>query len=141
MDSEIKLNPKSREAVHAARDAAQALEIARQQQNDRVAENIGGIVQERLEHVLSMGTETEKAIVLARVPYICQDIKGINVALTEIKRMMEQTKIDLEKKDEKYETKYVTKESFSPYKWGLTIAGSVVITTLVGAILANVLIK
>lgn len=137
MEKEVILDPKSKEAVHAARNAAQALEVARQQQID----NLPGIVQERLEHVLAQGTEAQRAIILARVPYICQDIKQINSTLGEISKKMDQVKIDLDAKDEKNESKYVTKESFSPFKWGLTIVASVIITTLVGAILAQILVK
>ncbi len=127
----------SQVAVHAARNAAQALEISRQQQ----VISIGDIVQERFEHVLAQGTEQEKSIILARVPYICQDIKGINAALATIITKMDDVKNDLAKKDENNEKKYLTQDSFAPYKWVLTITGGVVITTLVAAILAQVLIK
>lgn len=127
----------SREAVHKARDAAQALEIARVTQ----AESIGDIVQERFEHVLSQGTESQRAIILARVPYICQDIKAINVTLGDINKKMDQVKIDLDAKDAKNESKYLTKEAFSPFRWGLTLVVSVVITTLVGAVLTQIIIK
>lgn len=127
----------SHEAVHAARDAAQALEVAREQQ----VQKLGNIVQERFERVLAFGTEQEKSMILARVPYICQDIKDINGTLSEIKRMMEQVKRDLDAKDEKNEKKYVTIEAFSPFRWGATVVASVVITTLVGAFLSQLLIK
>lgn len=128
--------PASREAVHAAKNAAQLLEVARQQQ----IENLGDIVQARFEHVLSLGTESERAIILARVPYICQDIKEINVSLAQIISRMEAVKNDLIAKDEKNEKKYVTQEQFAPYKWVLSIIGSVVIATIVGALLAKILI-
>ncbi len=148
----IDLPEASHEAVHAARDAAQAVELARQLQTDKAAEaaankitqNMGDILQTRLEHVLARGTEQEKAIILARVPYICQDIKGINEALQNIVKMMEQVKKDLDAKDEKnareISEKYVSKDQFSPYKWALVTIATVVVTTLAGAFLAQIVI-
>lgn len=139
-ETEIKyedIPPASHEAVHAARDAAQALEVARVQQ----MENLGDMVQERFEHVLAMGTEQDKTIILARVKYICQDIKDINGALKDIIRKMDQTKLDLDVKDEKNEKKFVTHDQFSPFKWGATLIATLVVTAIVGALLALVIIK
>lgn len=127
----------SHEAIYAAKNAAQALEIARQEQMN----NLGDIVQERFEHVLALGTEQEKSIVLARVPYICQDIKDIKGSLQGISDKMDRVKTDLDAKDEKFEKKYLTQEQFAPYKWVMGIIGGVVITTVVAALLANILIK
>lgn len=135
MDTE--LSPESREAVHKAKNAAQAVEVARIQQ----MESMGDMVQERIEHVLARGTEQEKSLILARVPYICQDIKGINSTLVEILKKMDEVKADLATKDEKNEKKYLTQEQFAPYKWVLTIIASVIITSLVGALLAQILVK
>lgn len=99
----VVLDEKGREAVHAARDAAFAIEVTRQAQArdmmDKAASvavevaaqkviderRMGQIVQERVEHVLSMGTERERAVVLARVPYICAEITNINSMLEEIR--------------------------------------------------------
>ncbi len=143
----------SRTAVHAARDAAQAVELAREIQTNRAAEaavskvsqDIGDILQNRIEHVLAKGTEQEKSIILARVPYICQDIKGINAALADIVKMMAQVKKDLDDKDAKTQAendkKYVNQDQFGPFKWALMIVASVVITTLAGAVLAQIIIK
>lgn len=102
----------SHDAVYADRDAAQALEVSRQLQ----IKSVGDIVQERIEHVLAKGTEQEKSIILARVPYICQDIKTINATLQEIKGMMNQTKADLEAKDERNEKRFVNQDQFSPVR-------------------------
>ncbi len=126
-----------REAVHAARDAAQKLEIARQQQ----ILSIGDMVQERVENVLARGTEQEKSIILARVPYICQDIKEINKKFDVIMDKMDQVKVDLDAKDEKNDRKYLTQESFAPYRWVFGIIGSVVITAIVAALLTKIFIK
>ncbi len=145
------LPEESKDAVHAARDAAHAVEMAREVQTTRVAEaaankvseNIGDILQTRIEHVLSRGTEQEKSIILARVPYICQDIKGINAALADIVKMMSQAKRDLDEKDTNTQIsndkKYVNQDQFWPFKWVLITTGTVVITTLAGAVLAQIL--
>lgn len=143
----------SREAVHAAKDAAQAVEMAREVQTTRVAEvtaqkvseNIGDILQSRIEHVLARGTETDKAIILARVPYICQDIKQINRALQDIVKMIEKNRNDREDRDDKIaianEKRYVNQDQFWPFKWVLITTGTVVLTTLAGALLAQILQK
>lgn len=102
----------SHEAVHAARNAAQALELSRQRQID----SMGDIVQERIERVLARGSEQERSIILARVPYICQDIKNINAVLSNIQGMMEQVKIDLDAKDARNESKYVNQDQFWPVR-------------------------
>ncbi len=120
----------SREAVHAVRDAQQQIELARQQQ----IVSIGDMVQDRVENVLARGTEQEKAIILARVPYICQDIKGINSSLREIKELIQ----DVNDRNEK---KYVSRDQFAPYKWVLGIIGSVIITGVVTALLSQIIIK
>ncbi len=85
MDEPIILDDKSREAVHAARDAAQAIEVARHKQIQEVADKVtefipdetqlAHIVRQQVENVLARGTEQDKLMILARVPYICQDIK------------------------------------------------------------------
>lgn len=131
----------SHEAVYAAKEAAKAVEVARQLQQQETAERMGDIMQERMEHVLAKGTEQEKSVILARVPYICQDIKGINITLKEILQKMDQVKIDLDKTSENNEKKYVTQDQFGPFKWAATLIASVVITSLVGAILALVILK
>lgn len=145
----IDLPEASHEAVHAARDAAQAIELSRQLQTEKAAEaavskvtnRMGDIMQERMEHVLAKGTEQDKAMILARVPFICQDIKSISFALREISQKMDQVKEDLDAKDIRNEKKFVTQDQFSPFKWGVTLVASVVITTIVGALLALVILK
>lgn len=94
MDEPIILNETARDAVHAQRDAAQAVEIARTKQIQDVAdkvtefipdeEQMARIVRTQVEHVLAQGTEHEKSLILARVPFICQDIKNIDGRLMAI---------------------------------------------------------
>lgn len=141
----------SHDAVHAARDHAQKVEMAREVQTTRVAKatadevsaNIGDIVRYNIEHVLAKGTEQDKSIILARVPYICQDIKNIDKRLEKIVDMMEQVKTDLDTKDRKTkednDKKYVNQDQFWPFKWVLITVGSVVLTTLAGAVLAQII--
>lgn len=86
------LDEQARKAVHAARDAAFQVEIVRQQQSEeaasRAAESLASVVRQQLQEVLSQGTEKERAVILARVPFICQDIKDINKSLKEIQVTM-----------------------------------------------------
>lgn len=106
----VVLDPAAREAVHAARDAAQAVEVARQSQMIQAAEDaatkaatlaaqrvadqalsetrLAEIIHRQMTEVLGAGTDSEKAIVLARVPYICADIKTINANLEVIKEAL-----------------------------------------------------
>lgn len=81
------LSDASREAVHTARDAAQALEVARQMQIiDRT--EMAAIIREQLTAVLAGGSEHERELILARVPYICNDIKTINTNIAKLTDML-----------------------------------------------------
>jgi len=81
-------------AAHKAKSAAAAVELAREVQQkeliDRVTKDIVGerrlaeVVKEQVENVLATGSEQEKTLVLARVPFICQDIKDIHSTLVKI---------------------------------------------------------
>lgn len=132
------LDEKAREAVHAAKNAAQAIEIVRQEQVDkatdraaeaaaeRVAERLldderlSKIVHKQLVNVLSVGTDNERALVLARVPYICADIRSINVNLELLK----------------------TSLSTYPVVKSLVFGfAGLILTTVVGALIALVVIK
>lgn len=129
------LPQEAHEAVHAARDHAQAVEIARQIQ----VNNIGDIMQERLENVLARGTEQEKSIVLARVPYICQDIKNINTVLEDIKKMMEQAKVELITREEKIAKTYVNQDQFSPVRMVVYGLVGLVLTGFAAALLTLII--
>jgi hypothetical protein len=98
------LNAEARKAVHAIRDAAHATEVARQIQAEQATEQaaqiaaqtiaqklvdeqrMGEITYEQVMKALSMGSEKDRAVVLARVPYICSEITNINKTLEEIKK-------------------------------------------------------
>lgn len=47
-------------------------------------ERLGEMIRKQMYDVLARGTEHEKAVILARVPYICQDIKNIDARLLSI---------------------------------------------------------
>lgn len=90
--TEVTLDEQARQAVHAARNAAQAVEVARQTQFNTAKavdeKRMGEIVRAQMADVLSSGTESERSIILARVPYICADIKEINASLKVITETM-----------------------------------------------------
>jgi len=112
----IILDEKGRIAVHAARDAAYAVELARQVQAQELAKQatdvaaeiasqktvdekrMAQIMREQVEHVLAMGTEQEKTMILARVKYVCQDIKEMKQILKEIMEQNEQLRVQLEQR-------------------------------------------
>lgn len=131
----------SQAAVHAAKNAAQAVEMARAAQMQAHDEVTTQALVKALEQVFGEQEERQRFIDTKRIPLICKDITDIKQNISDIKDMMAQVKSDLIEKDEKNEDKYLTKEQFSPYKWVLTIAGGVVVTSLVAAVLAQVLIK
>lgn len=98
MTDPIILNEKERQAVHAQRDAAQADILVRKVQIQEIAEKVtekipdqdqlAFIVRQQVENVLAHGTEQEKAMILARVPYICQDIKDIKGSLSNMEEKL-----------------------------------------------------
>ena len=106
MPPENNLDPAAREAIHKARDAQQAVEVARLVQSEEAAErtseltkekmqgqmvdadHMGKIVRREVIDVLSLGTERERAVVLARIPYICADIKNIDERLALIQEAL-----------------------------------------------------
>ena len=86
------LDQTSHDAVQAARKLQHAVELARQTQMERASMDsearMGEIFREQLVDVLSRGTEKDRALILARVPYICAEITGINHNLEIIKEKL-----------------------------------------------------
>lgn len=117
----------SKAAVHAQKEAAQAVEVARVTQMHAHDETTKNMLADALREVFGEYQDQQRFIDLKRIPLICKDIAGIHSNIGEIKEMMEQVKSDLDKKDEKNEAKYVTKDQFSPIK--------IVVFGLCGAIL------
>lgn len=141
------LDDAAKEAVHAAKNAAQAVEVARQAQSEtatqraaeiastlaveRVTEKIideqrmGEVVRQQIEHVLSRGSEQQGALILARVPYICQDIKEMKAAIQGIEANIED--------------KFVTRYEFSPVRMLTYGIVGLLLTATIGAMVAAVL--
>ncbi len=110
MKDGIILDDKAQEAIDAATNAAHTVEVVRQSQLDQAsnnaaikaadlaAENISNkiideqrmatIMREQMMNVLSQGTEKDRSIILARVPYICQEIKDINANIAWIVKLV-----------------------------------------------------
>ncbi len=108
MNEDVQLDDAAKEAVHAAKNAAQAIEVARQVQfehasadaaqkaammaSEQVRKKIvdevrmGEIMRDAVQHVLTQGTDSERELIIARVPYICEEIRNINVNLERIVR-------------------------------------------------------
>ena len=96
---EITIDTKAQEAVDAQTTAAHAVEVVRQEQlavaaAERAIEKradegrIAEIVKEQLENVLAAGSEQEKTFILARVKYVCQDIKDMKTTLQELTKLL-----------------------------------------------------
>lgn len=145
----IVLDDKAREAVHAARNAAQAVEEARQTQLEAAAEfasqkaaalaadkisqkivdeeRMAHIIKEQVENVLARGTEQDKTAILVRVPYICQDIKEMKASIGAIEKNIED--------------KFVTRYEFSPVRMLAYGVAGLLLTATVGAMVAAVFVK
>lgn len=56
--------------------------------DDKYIKIIGDVVQQKVTEALSGGTDKERALVLARVPYICSEIEDINKTLKAIEEKL-----------------------------------------------------
>lgn len=141
------LDDKAKEAVQAAGDAAHAVEVARQTQLEAAAEfasqkaaslaaehisqkivdegRMGEIMRENVQYVLSRGTESERALILARVPYICADIKDMKASIQAIEKNIED--------------KFVTRYEFSPVRMLAYGLAGLLLTATVGAMVAAII--
>lgn len=144
MEKPILLNEKERTAVHLQRDAAQADFVARKVQMKEVAdmvtefipdkEEMAQVVRSQMEYVLSRGTEQDKAMILARVPYICQDIKDINARGERIENALESIKVQMDAQKDILSTYPLVKSLVFGFV-------SMVLVSVVGGLLALVVIK
>ncbi len=85
---EPELTPEQRDAVHAQRNAAQAVETARAVQMAAISENTTQALAEALREVFGEYTEQQRFIDTKRIPLICKQIDSIHDALQEIKDNM-----------------------------------------------------
>ncbi len=113
------------EAVHAAKNAAQAVETARALQAAALSENATQSLVEALRQVFGEGQERQRFIDITRIPLICQSIIQMGD--------------DLKEMNKKLDEKVVTQDQFAPVKiiaYGLVTS---VMLAVLGAILALVL--
>lgn len=133
---ETNLTPEeaSREAVHAMKNAQQAVEVARAAaQAEQTAEMTESVIK-ALRIVFGENVETGRFIDTTKIPFMCKDIETIK------DEQAKQTE-SIEKIHEKLDAKFVTKERFSPVEiivYGLV---GLILTAVVGALIASVIIK
>lgn len=156
MTDEPFLDEKAQEAVHAARDAAQAIEVVRQQQIDTASDNAAAkaaalaaekmnekivdetrmaeIMREQVTHVLAQGSDRSGMMILARVPYICQNIVKIDENMEKMGEKVDKLKDAIEARLK--EERVVSNKNYAPIlAWtillgilgifGLAIAGNI----------------
>ncbi len=100
------------EAVHAARDAAQAVEVARQTQLLSFKEETKNSFVEAIQDAFGDYKQQGRFVDLKQIPLICAQIINIHNNIEEIVEMMKQVKHDLDAKDEKNEKRYVNQDQF-----------------------------
>lgn len=80
------LNPEqaSAEAVHKTKNAQQAVEMARQVQLEAIlnSSRLSNTIQDAVIAALNRGAAEKKYIDIGRIPFICDDIRGIHSLIT-----------------------------------------------------------
>lgn len=100
------------EAIHAAKNAAQAVETARALQLVAMNENTTKSLVEALRQVFGEYTEQQRFIDTKRIPLICKQIEDIHSNIADIKQMFKTA-----------DTRYVNQDVFWPVRtivYGLT---------------------
>lgn len=116
-------------------EAATAAAIANEAQHRATSAQTQQIVTETLEKFFAQQTEKERFISTQRVPFICQDIRGIKDDMKELIKMQNDFQTTL---DAKLEERYVTKERLRPTEMVVYGFIGLSLTILIGAIIANV---
>jgi Fe-S cluster assembly ATPase SufC len=95
-DEHLNAEDASKEAVHTAKNAAQAVEVARQTQMIEVAKAAAAetkiMLMESLREVFGEGDQKnpeQMQILVQRIPLICQDVNQIHVDIREVKDSVE----------------------------------------------------
>lgn len=143
-DVEVTLaESQSAEAINATKNAAEAVERARAAQLAAAVtlteERMASIVKHQVENVLASGSEQDKSIILARVPYICQDIKNFNARGERVEQAVREIL-------EMLEDKYAKKSDIIPIhknldglndnvKWVVRLVIGAVIAALLGLVI------
>ncbi len=139
MDQE-NLSPEaaSQEAVKTAAIHADAVEVARTAQLQAHDEKTRELFETAISNAFGEYKDQQRFIDLKRVPLICAQIVNIHDNLEEMKEMMKQVKVDLDKKDEENSKKFVNIDQFNPVRviaFGLTGA---ILMAFVGALISLV---
>lgn len=119
----------SEKAVHAAKNAAQAVEMARALQAAALHETTTQSIAEALRQVFGEYTEQQRFVDLKRVPLICKQIENIDYSLTEIRETLKSNN-----------DKFVNQDQFWPVKTLVYGVVGLMLTGVVTALLALVLI-
>lgn len=115
----------SAEAVQAASVHAEAIEKARAAQSVLADERTARLFKEALEDVFSASAQSGRFIDISRIPLICQAILTIDDSLKNI--------------NEKLDTKYVTKEAFTPVQRVVYGVVGLILTSVFVALLSLVI--
>lgn len=75
----------SDEAVHKAKNAAQAVEAARQAQQEELLGKQKTMMEEAVINALGRGSVDKKFVDVGRIPFICDDIRGIHDLIGDLK--------------------------------------------------------
>ncbi len=114
----------SSEAVHAAKNAAQAVELSRLASMDALQQSTADAVIRGFKEVFGEVPDTGRFVDTNKIKFICKDIEGINTKMGEMTEAM--TKLE-----EKFEEHYVNQDQFAPVK---IIAYGLVGTTMLGVL-------
>lgn len=129
----------SQAAVHAAKNAAQAVEVARAAQIQAHDEVTTQALVKALEQVFGEQEERQRFIDTKRIPLICKDITDIKQNIGDIKEMMKQVKVDLTDTGKENEARYVNQDQFEPIQKVVYGMVGLILIAVVGAVIALVL--
>lgn len=119
----------SREAVHAAKNAAQAVEVARTLQAAVLHESTTQSLSDALRQVFGEYSEQQRFVDLKKIPLLCKQIENIDANISEIKGLIKLS-----------DDKYVNQDQFWPIKTLVYGVVGLMLTGVVTALLALVLI-
>lgn len=120
--SDITPEEAAQNAVHAAKNAQQAVELARAAQTKQMTESLT----EALRDVFGEGETSGRFVDITRIPLICKSILDMHANLTEIKEMLDQ--------------KFVSKERFAPIEKVVYGLVGLMLTAVVVAILGTIIL-
>ncbi len=131
----------SKEVVKTAAIHADAVEVSRVAQLQAHDEKTRELFEQAISNAFGEYKDQQRFIDLKRVPLICAQIVNIHDNLAEIKEMMQQVKLDLDEKDKRNEERYVNRDQFDPVQKIVYGVVALILTAVVGALIALVLMK